>query len=175
MLSSLHAESVRVLEHFEVRALDRGTWRRDTNRILEAAFGDPGRPPEVAVKLNALRNAVDADRHEEARRLITELNGMMEGETPTCSSTSRCSRRRARRCRAVRDIAKGHEPATVTETRATTDLSTSVRARNAFNQIDKHAPTQYGRPGRAAYLPRYIQQHAPRLPEMVGVIEAMLR
>jgi hypothetical protein len=82
VLSSGHAESVRVLERFEARALDRGTWRRDTNRILEAAFGDPGRPPEVAVKLNALRDAVDVDRHEEARRLIGELTAMIEGDDP---------------------------------------------------------------------------------------------
>lgn len=82
VLSSLHAANVRILERFELRALDRGTWRRDTNRILEAAFGDPGRPPEVAEKLNQLRDAVDADRHEEARRLISELSTMIEGEDP---------------------------------------------------------------------------------------------
>jgi hypothetical protein len=45
-----------------------GTWHRDTNRILEAAFGDTRRPPEVTAKLNALRDAVDGERHEEARR-----------------------------------------------------------------------------------------------------------
>ena len=82
VLSSLHAENVRVLERFEVRPLDRATWRRDTNRILQAAFGDPGRPPEVAVKFDALRDAVDADRHEEARRLIGELTAMIEGDDP---------------------------------------------------------------------------------------------
>jgi predicted ATP-binding protein involved in virulence len=82
VLSSLHAENVRVLERFEVRPLDRATWRRDTNRILQAAFDDPGRPPDVAVKLNALRDAVDADRHEEARRLIGELTAMIEGDDP---------------------------------------------------------------------------------------------
>jgi predicted ATP-binding protein involved in virulence len=82
VLSSLHAADVRVLEGFELRTLERGTWRRDTNRILEAAFGDPGRPPEVAVKLNALRDAVDADSHEEARRLIAELRAMIEGDDP---------------------------------------------------------------------------------------------
>jgi len=39
----------------------------------------------------------------------------------------------------VREIVKGREPATVTETRAapTTDLSTTARARAAFDQIDK--------------------------------------
>jgi uncharacterized protein (TIGR02646 family) len=39
----------------------------------------------------------------------------------------------------MRDITKGHEPATVTETRTavTTDLSTSTRARTAYDQIDK--------------------------------------
>ncbi|CAN93400.1 hypothetical protein sce3241 [Sorangium cellulosum So ce56] len=82
VLSSLHAANVRVLERFELRTLDRGTWRRDTNRILEAAFGDPGRPPEVAAKLNLLRDAVDADRYDEARQLIHELSTMIEGEDP---------------------------------------------------------------------------------------------
>ncbi|EYF07278.1 AAA family ATPase [Chondromyces apiculatus] len=82
VLSSLHAADVRILERFELRTLDRGTWRRDTNRILEAAFADPGRPPEIAAKLNLLRDAVDADRHEEARRLIHELSTMIEGEDP---------------------------------------------------------------------------------------------
>jgi hypothetical protein len=62
--------------------LDRGTWQRDTNRSLETAFGDPGRPPEVAAKLNQLRDAVDAERYEEARRLIGELSTMIEGEDP---------------------------------------------------------------------------------------------
>lgn len=82
VLSSLHAANVRVLDGFEVRMLDRGTWKRDTNRILETAFGDPGRPPEVASKLNELRDAVDADQVEEARRLIAELSTMIEGEDP---------------------------------------------------------------------------------------------
>ncbi len=82
VLSSLHAANVRAIEGFELRPLDRGTWRRDTNRILEAAFGDPGRPPEVAVKLNALRDAVDADSFDDARRLIGELSAMIEGDDP---------------------------------------------------------------------------------------------
>jgi predicted ATP-binding protein involved in virulence len=82
VLSSLHAANVRLIERFELRMLARGTWRRDTNRILETAFGDPGRPPEVAVKLNQLRDAIDADRKDEARRLIADLRGMIEGEDP---------------------------------------------------------------------------------------------
>ena len=82
VLSSLHAANVRVLEHFELHTLDRGTWRRDTNRILESVFGDPGRPPEVAAKLNALRNAVDADHVDEARQIISELSAMIEGPDP---------------------------------------------------------------------------------------------
>ncbi|MEO7327839.1 MAG: AAA family ATPase [Minicystis sp.] len=82
VLSSIHAANVRIFERFELRLLDRGTWRRDTNRILEAAFGDPGRPPDVATKLDQLRDAVDADHHEEARRLIRELGEMIEGDDP---------------------------------------------------------------------------------------------
>lgn len=82
VLSSVHAANVRVLEGFKLRQLERGTWRRDTNRILEAAFGDPGRPPEVAQKLNELRDAVDDDRHADARRLVRELHTMVEGDDP---------------------------------------------------------------------------------------------
>lgn len=82
VLSSVHADSVRLLEGFEQRPLARGTWHRDTNRILEAAFGDPGRPPETATKLNALREAVDEGRNDDARRLIGELRAMIEGDDP---------------------------------------------------------------------------------------------
>ncbi len=82
VLSSVHAGSVRLLDHFQLRRLQRGTWHRDTNRILDEAFGDPGRPPEVARRLNDLRDAVDHDRHAEARRLIGELRGMIEGDDP---------------------------------------------------------------------------------------------
>ncbi len=82
VLSSVRAECVRVLEGFSLRRLEGGTWRRDTNRVLESAFGDPGRPPEVAAKLNQLRDAVDGDRVEEARRLIRELRAEIEGDDP---------------------------------------------------------------------------------------------
>lgn len=82
VLSSMHAANVRLLDRFELRLLDRGTWRRDTNRILEAAFGDPGRPPEIATKLGLLRDAVDGDRHDEARGLIRELSALIEGDDP---------------------------------------------------------------------------------------------
>ena len=82
VLSSVHAGSVRLLEQFELRRLQRGTWHRDTNRILDEAFRDPGRPPEVASKLNELRDAVDHDRHADARQLIVELRDMIEGDDP---------------------------------------------------------------------------------------------
>lgn len=83
VLSSVRAENVRLLENFASKELERATWRRDTNRILEAAFGDYGRPIEVATKLGQLREAVeDERRHAEARALIAELNQMTEGEDP---------------------------------------------------------------------------------------------
>ena len=82
VLSSVHARNVRVLADFALHPLDRGTWHRDTNRILESVFGDPGREPEVAKELNALRDAVDADRQDEARRIIAELKEKIEGEDP---------------------------------------------------------------------------------------------
>ncbi len=82
VLSSVRAEKVRLLESFQLRELRRGTWHRDTNGILEAAFDDAGRAPEIATKLNELRNAVDADRHDDARRMIRELREETEGEDP---------------------------------------------------------------------------------------------
>lgn len=82
VLSSVHARNVRLLQDFKVVPLERETWRRDTNRILESVFGDPGRPPEIARKLNDLRNAVDDDRVDEARRLIAELRAELEGDDP---------------------------------------------------------------------------------------------
>lgn len=82
VLSSVRSTNVRLLENFKLVELNRGTWQRDTNRILEAAFGDPGRPPEVARKLNELRNAVDEEKNDDARRLISELRSMVEGEDP---------------------------------------------------------------------------------------------
>lgn len=82
VLSSVHASNVRLLDRFCLRELSGGTWRRDTNLILETAFNDPGRPPEVAAKLNKLRDAVDGDRLDDARALIKELREMVEGEDP---------------------------------------------------------------------------------------------
>lgn len=82
VLASVESSCVRLLENFTLRSVTRGTWRRDTNRILESAFDDPGRPPDVARKLNALRDAVDNDRYDEARRLIRELRTEIEGDDP---------------------------------------------------------------------------------------------
>ncbi len=82
VLSSVHARNVRLLQDFKVVPLERETWRRDTNRILESVFGDPGRPPEIARKLNDLRTAVDDDRVDDARQLIAELRSELEGDDP---------------------------------------------------------------------------------------------
>jgi len=79
VLSSVRASQVRLIEHFEVRKLDRETFRRDTNRILDSVFDDPGRPPEVATKLNALRDAIDEERYPAARALIAELRVLLPG------------------------------------------------------------------------------------------------
>lgn len=82
VLSSVRSTNVQLLQGFAIKPLERGTWRRDTNRILESAFGDPGRDPDVAAKLVALRDAVDEERHPEAWKLVRELRGLIEGEDP---------------------------------------------------------------------------------------------
>jgi hypothetical protein len=82
VLSSVHARNVRLLRDFQVVPLERETWRRDTNRILESVFDDPGRTPDIATKLNALRTAIDEDRFAEARRLVHELRSELDGDDP---------------------------------------------------------------------------------------------
>lgn len=79
ILSSVLAKHVRVLDAFQLRQLERETFRRDTNRILDSAFGDPGRPPEVAAKLNELRNAIDAEEYSTARSIVAELHALLPG------------------------------------------------------------------------------------------------
>lgn len=82
VLSSVHSKNVRLLEDFTLQPLTHATWHRDTNRILESAFGDSGRPADVAEKLRLLRDAVDSDEVDVARGLIRELRTMVEGEDP---------------------------------------------------------------------------------------------
>lgn len=82
VLSSVHRRSVRLLEGFTQKPLDAGTWMRDTNSILESAFGDSGRPPDIAQKLTDLQRAVDEDDFEKARALVTELRDAVEGVDP---------------------------------------------------------------------------------------------
>lgn len=82
VLASVSAENVRVLKDSKSLKLERGTLNRDASDVLEAGFGDPGRNPEVAKKMNDLRDAVDADRVDDARRLIAELHEKIEGDDP---------------------------------------------------------------------------------------------
>ena len=82
VLASVHAKNVRLLDAFQVKPLERSTWQRDTNTILESVFGDPGRPPEVAKLLAKLEQAVETDEVEQARALIRELKQKVEGTDP---------------------------------------------------------------------------------------------
>ncbi len=82
VLSSVQQRSVRLLEGFSYKRLDAGTWKRDTNSILDSAFGDSGRPPEIAKKLTALQRAVDEDDFVTARKLVGELRAEVEGVDP---------------------------------------------------------------------------------------------
>lgn len=81
VLSSVHSENVRILEQFALRPVHQGTYLRDTNSIL-GVFGDSGRPPDVQTKLNALKDAVDADNVVRARELLAELRATVEGDDP---------------------------------------------------------------------------------------------
>lgn len=82
VLSSVRAENIKLLDHFKVTPIAAATWHRDTNRILDDVFGDPGRPPEVAKKISNLRDAIDEERHEDAQVLIEELENLVEGDDP---------------------------------------------------------------------------------------------
>jgi len=82
VLSSVHAKNVRLIRDFKLQPVLRSTWHRDTNMILEGVFDDPGRPEEVAIKLNELRDAIDDDDFDRARTLIAELRSRIEGEDP---------------------------------------------------------------------------------------------
>jgi hypothetical protein len=78
----VHAKNVRLLDAFQIKPLERSTWQRDTNTILESVFGDPGRPPEVAKLLAELEQAVETDEVTRARKLIRELKQKVEGTDP---------------------------------------------------------------------------------------------
>jgi predicted ATP-binding protein involved in virulence len=82
VLASVHAKNVRLLDAFQIKPLERSTWQRDTNTILESVFGDPGRPPEVAKLLAELEQAVETDEVTRARKLIRELKQKVEGTDP---------------------------------------------------------------------------------------------
>lgn len=81
VISSVHSASVRILENFALRPVLQGTFLRDTNSIL-GVFGDSGRPPEIQTKLNALKDAVDADDVAGARALLADLRATLEGDDP---------------------------------------------------------------------------------------------
>jgi len=82
VLASVRSENIRLLDAFQIKPLERSTWQRDTNSILESVFGDPGRPPEVAKLLAELEQAVETDEVPRARELIRELKEKVEGTDP---------------------------------------------------------------------------------------------
>lgn len=82
VLASVRSGNVRLIDNFKIKPLERSTWQRDTNSILESVFGDPGRPPEVAKLLAELEQAVETDEVEQARALIRELKEKVEGTDP---------------------------------------------------------------------------------------------
>ncbi len=81
VISSVRSANVRILENFALRPVLQGTFFRDTNSIL-GVFGDSGRPPAIQTKLNALKDAVDADDVAGARALLAELRATLEGDDP---------------------------------------------------------------------------------------------
>ena len=82
VLASVHSDNIRLIDGFKIKPLERSTWQRDTNSILESVFGDPGRPPEVAKLLAELEQAVETDEVTRARALIRELKRQVEGTDP---------------------------------------------------------------------------------------------
>lgn len=82
VVGSVSAEHIRIIDDHRIRAVSRGTWRRDTNDVLETAFGDRGRPPEAAELLDRLRALVEADDVVEARVVARRLRSLVEGEDP---------------------------------------------------------------------------------------------
>lgn len=79
VLASVRSENIRLIDNFKIQPMERATWQRDTNSILESVFGDPGRPPEVAKLLAAIEQAVETDEVEQARELIREFKQKVEG------------------------------------------------------------------------------------------------
>lgn len=76
VLSSVSGSDVRVLEQFEVRPLQRETWRRDTNRILEAAFGDRLRDEDRSSR-PGLRDPFAGPELEEPLRLVRRRSALL--------------------------------------------------------------------------------------------------
>lgn len=82
VVASVNAENIRVLRDDRAVPLDAGVHGRASNDVLQAAFGDPGREPEIAAKVRALQAAVDADDRPRARALIEEISRAIEGVDP---------------------------------------------------------------------------------------------
>lgn len=73
VVASVPADAVIALKHFTGLRLSHPTEGRDSNAILREVFGDPGRPPEAATEIEAVRALIEAEQFDEARARLATL------------------------------------------------------------------------------------------------------
>lgn len=79
VLSRLPAESVILLENFQVAGASPPTYGRDTNSILEEVMSVSSRPEEIASRLQEISRLIDEERLEEARAQLDEITARLGG------------------------------------------------------------------------------------------------
>lgn len=73
VLSQVPAESIILLDGFQVAGAARPTLGRDSSSILEEVMGVPARPREMAARLKAVGRLIDEERLEEARAALDDV------------------------------------------------------------------------------------------------------
>lgn len=79
VLSRLPAESVILLENFQIAGASPPTYGRDTNSILEEVMSVPSRPEEIASRLQEISTLIDEERLEEAQAQLDEITARLGG------------------------------------------------------------------------------------------------
>lgn len=78
IVSEVEPRQLRVLKDFALVPVEHGPGR-DANAVLEDVFGVAPRNEEVQKKLDALADAIDDDRLDEAEQLLAELDLLVPG------------------------------------------------------------------------------------------------